>query len=876
MELRLDGIVQTGVSLLDSGITDFEVAVVDGVVHLYASTGRNGGVAEYVIGADGQVTLHSRVIFPDNITGSVDDNLVLVDTPNGPVLMVGSRGSGLIGYNITGNGGLGQQGTTGWGALDTAIEGGSVAYLAALMELSDQTGGCFPGGFDSTHVVSVAGATVGSQEFVLVADAVGNSVTAFRFDARAGRLVEVSEMGAEQGLGIDAPTAMEVVTLGGQTFVLLASANTSSISVMQLTAGGDLVPTDHVVDTGATRFEGVQALAVTEVDGRVFIVAGGADNGITLFTMLPDGTLLELQTLADADNTSMHSVSSLEIAVSGDTLYVFVGSQREGGITTFTLDLSDLGRVIEGQGGREELSGTNRADILMASGANDTLIGGNGDDILVSDGTGTEMIGGAGADTFVIREGSGATAIQDFRPGEDRLDLSDLPMLRDPSQLTVTSTSSGAVIEYRGHVVVISSALGQPLQIRDLFPDGFDWADHFPYLPPEGEESDNPGVWRVGSRNNDDLGGTARDDTLDGGNGRDTLDGGRGDDLLVGGGGNDVLRSASGDNTLIGGDGADRVIGGSGRDSIEGGSGNDKLKGGAGQDTIHGGTGNDKLLGGGGDDLLIDSEGRNVIKGGGGNDTARGGSDSDRILGGSGQDLLEGGDGADTLDGGGGHDTMRGDAGSDVMRGRSGDDVIDGGDGNDNLQGDGGDDTLLGGNGADTLDGGDGDDSVDGGEGNDRLFGRIGDDELDGGSGNDAVWGDEGNDTLHGGWGDDWLSGGSGNDVLSGGPGNDTLRGGSGDDRFWGGAGADVFEFFRDHDTGRVMDFNPNEGDLIKLDDWIWFSLGDLTAEEVVERFGSVDGHGNVVLDFTDVGGNVVTLNGYDDLESLPDYIEIM
>jgi hypothetical protein len=93
---------------------------------------------------------------------------------------------------------------------------------------------------------------------------------------------------------------------------------------------------------------------------------------------------------------------------------------------------------------------------------------------------------------------------------------------------------------------------------------------------------------------------------------------------------------------------------------------------------------------------------------------------------------------------------------------------------------------------------------------------------------------------------------------------------------FWGGAGADVFEFFRDHDTGRVMDFNPDDGDIIRLDDWIWFSLGDLTAEEVVDRFGSLDASGNVVLDFTEVGGNVVVLDGFHDLDALPEHIEIM
>ena len=147
---------------------------------------------------------------------------------------------------------------------------------------------------------------------------------------------------------------------------------------------------------------------------------------------------------------------------------------------------------------------------------------------------------------------------------------------------------------------------------------------------------------------------------------------------------------------------------------------------------------------------------------------------------------------------------------------------------------------------------------------------------MRGGQGNDALWGEDGNDTLHGDAGDDWLSGGAGDDLIFGGDGNDTLRGGSGNDTLWGGAGADVFEFFRDHDTGRIMDFNPGEGDILRLDDWIWFPLGDLSAQQVVSRFGTLDANGNVVLDFTSVGGNVVILDGFYDLDTLSTHIEIM
>ena len=876
MRLQLHGVVDTGVALLDSGITDLEVAVVDGVAHLYASTGRNGGISDYVVGADGQISLHTTVIFPANITATVSDRLVIADDGSGPVLMIGTRTSGLIAYDLAADGGIGGQITLLWDSVNAAAAAGGEGYLAACVTMSDASVALFPDGFVSHGVVELTCASVNGRDFVLTANAETSEVVAYRIDPATGRMVEIDSMGAAEGLGIDAPTAMEMVTIGGITYVVVAAANTDSLSVMQLTASGQLIPTDHVVDNGGTRFEGVQAMDVVQAGDHTFVVAGGADNGITVFELLPDGTLVAIATLADDGATSMHSVSAISLAVSGNTLNIFVGSQNDAGVTHYTVDLSTLGELEQGTAAVEMLTGTARDDVLIAQGLNDTLIGGAGDDILVTGEAGTEMRGGAGADIYVIRDGSGSTTITDFDRGIDGLDLSDLPMLRDPSQLQFTTTSTGCVIEYRGHFVFITASNGQPLSMGDVFPDGFDWGDHFDYYPPEPEIPANPGVFLEGGMYRDTLLGTDRDDTLMGGTGRDQLNGFAGNDHIDGGGGRDRIEVSDGNNTLIGGAGADTIYGGIGDDSLVGGDGRDSLYGGAGNDTIYGGTYNDTLGGGDGNDYLVDTDGKNVFFMGAGDDTVIAGDGADKIYGGKGDDLIEAGGGNDAIGGGPGNDTIHAGAGNDIAFGKSGADVLDGGAGNDTLWGGDDNDTILGGEGADSINGGTGNDFVDGGDGNDRIDGKAGDDDLDGGAGNDVVWGDVGNDTVHGGWGDDWLSGGAGNDILSGGPGNDTMRGGSGNDVFWGGAGADVFEFFRDHDTGTVMDFNPNEGDVIQLDDWIWFSLGDLTAAEVVDRFGSIDTYGNVVLDFSDVGGNVVVLDGFHDLDALPDHIQIM
>ena len=81
---------------------------------------------------------------------------------------------------------------------------------------------------------------------------------------------------------------------------MLAAAGSASLSVLAVTPDGGCEPTDHVIDTRDTRFDGVQALASATWGDEVLIVAGGSDHGLTLFRLSPDGRLVWLDTLVHA------------------------------------------------------------------------------------------------------------------------------------------------------------------------------------------------------------------------------------------------------------------------------------------------------------------------------------------------------------------------------------------------------------------------------------------------------------------------------------------------------------------------------------------------------------------------------------------------
>ena len=514
------------------------------------------------------------------------------------------------------------------------------------------------------------------------------------------------------GLGIRAPTAMETVVTGGQTFVVLAASGTSSLTVMRVGADGRLTPTDHVIDTASTRFAGVQALATAQVGGLTYVVAGGADHGISLFVLTPEGRLVFLQTIADTAALSMANVSAITAQVVDGAIHIFVGSQRDSGITHLTIPADQIGTYRAGNGSTAQtLTGTSRGDLLIARTNNDTLEGGAGNDVLISGPGRSVLRGGVGDDVFAIRNGTTRADILDFQRGVDRLDLSDLPMLRSVDQMTIVSTATGARITYRGVTVEVRSSDGRPLSVTDLFPGhALHGPDRIPILP--GRLVPERGIDRHGTERADIMIGTAGNDTLRGGGGNDRITLSTGHNVVWGGAGNDTIRGGNGNDTLRGEDGNDVIWGWRGRNLLDGGAGND---------TIYGGRDAETILGGAGDDRIWTGGGRNTVDGGDGVDIIRCGDGGNQAFGGAGNDLIYGGNGNDSLYGGDGSDRIWGTAGRNLIDGNAGNDL------------------LYGGTGADTILGGPGDD---------RLYGLGGTDLLIGGAGNDSLWGGAGADIF--------------------------------------------------------------------------------------------------------------------------------
>ncbi len=854
-----------------SGVTDMEISWDGGTAYMYATTGSEGGATAFRLSGSGSAQVVDQIAYTTAQLQSGDASIALVASGSTTYFVsYGSMDSSLTGHALAGGDDFQSASAMNWsgsgagGQMNTlttvTVNGATYVYAASvgtsglshyeamdnrqLQIRSDQSQSAeLPDGID---IVAFATIETGGQTFLLAASNLHQGVSSYILDAN-GTPTFVDVLGAADGVGIADPTAIECFEVAGECFVVVAAAGSSSLTVMKIQSDGTLSPVDHIIDNLNTRFDNVAELEVVAVDGRTYVLAGGADDGISIFTVLPSGQLVLLASVADTMDTALQNVSALAAEAVDGTIQVYAASESEAGITQLSFDTGNIGQTLNGSSTADTITGGAADDMLAGGGGDDILNGSGGNDIL-SDGSGSDqMTGGSGNDIFVLTADGALDVIHDYDPARDSLDLTAFNFLYTTSQLTIIPTSYGCRIEFRGEVIEIHSADGAPLTADDFPTSSILTLDRPPvvydYMPLEVQ----------GTSGADTLNGNLGDDTLYGLGGADMLEGSEGGDHLDGGSGTDTavytnayagvgvsLLSGSGwdgaaGDTLVA---IENLIGSAHADTLIGNNGRNTLNGGAGSDILEGRDGNDILEGGFGVDTLNGGEGSDILNGGGGNDTVTykdettgmglvldtgatwGSADGDTLIS---IENVTGTDHSDNITGSAEANTLTGDGGDDILDGRQGADILYGGAGDDILRGGWGsyDDALYGGDGNDILSGDAGLDVIDGGDGIDTVsyetdplgamginlaagttWGGAWGDEVSnvenviGSSGNDTIVGDSGVNVLDGSDGNDVLDGREGNDTIYGGDGDDTLRGGWGDgkDLMYGGDGDDTLE----------------------------------------------------------------------------------
>ena len=829
VEILFGGTVGQNLQDIGVGISWTEVMQTSSGTVVLALSGQGGGLVSLGFDGTGRAYVADTQYFSMGLWAAATGGVALITTTTDIIATVASEGSSsLVGYALQGDqigaltvvsgtglsAGAGTLYQQSGGFLFSANANGDLRCFRADGAGSFLAGSITPDTGSSFHAVpgALAQIQVQGRSYLLTSCLQDVGVSAYEVNQATGGLRHTDSIDSANGLGMfSSPIAMETAVLAGRGYIVVASAadtgTGAALSVLQIAADGKMQVTDHILDSQATRFGRVTALEVVEHKGWVYVIAQGGEQGVSLFTLMPGGQLLHLNSFVGTAEINLASQSSLAAAVINDQLQLLISTHATTGFTQLSVDLSDQREIQQAGPNGTTLNGTSGRDMLMGGIGRDTLNGGNGDDI-ISDGGGEDrMAGGSGADVFVLAADGARDVIVDFDATQDKIDLSFIPMLYSADQVSFVSMAWGGVLSYRGENLELRSASGRPLDAAQVL-SSLVWGADRPPLVLRQEQQ-----------------GSSGNDTLMGVDGGDIIHAGAGHDIITSLAGDDEIYGENGDDTVYAGAHNDTVFGGEGDDLIYLGEGEDQAFGGDGFDTIHGLDGNDTVTGGNGRDLIYLNQGNDIF-----NDNTQGGDlGRDTVFAGLGNDTIQGGNGDDAFFGQWGNDLIFGRLGNDLVYGGAQFDTIYGGDGNDTIDGgDGrdlvylnfgndtyydnaqggylGQDTVYAGYGSDTIQGGNGDDAFFGQWGNDLIFGRLGNDLVYGGDQFDTIYGGEGNDTVDGGNGRDLIflnqgndlyhdntqGGVSGRDTVYAGLGNDTIQGGNGDDVFHGQWGNDV------------------------------------------------------------------------------------
>ena len=801
---------------------------------------------------------------------------------------------------------------------------------------------------------------------------VDNDPTSSTFGQVIGDQLDYERNGGN-GPGFDEIEDMAAITLSnGKTFVCTADWDQDAIGITEVNSDGTLTLQSTFV---STEFSEIAELSIAEVGGRPFLLAlnGGDDDSLVAHQINADGTLTQTDIVVDGtgkgesflNNANAEAATLLEsFTNSAGQTFVIAGGDEDG-ISLWTLDGSGS---LAFQNAREDnAAGAGETDPQgndlgrdLISPANTGLTNANAGSFAEIDGQTYLFVGGTDDDVAIFR-------IDD--DGVNKDGTFDLTLVGHSNDL-VTDISSMATLETGTGPVLVIGGEQNSLEFHTVTVNG----DGTVSLTLTHTETELGSGTELDDSEAIDVEGGLLVSASDDDNGVQIIDTGLHSDIMVGEAGDDVVYAGSGSDTVFGGDGDDAIYAGQQNDSVDGGDdadtiyieddfGNDTITGGEGgadDDTvdfsaltvsidinyqgseqgtyaadgdtgnfsgiegliltdqydnvdasasttainIETGDGNDTVLGTGADDTVTSSGGYDVVDTGDGNDSFSG---TGSVTGGVGNDTIDfsssgpvtynygdGGDGDDSLIGGDssdevfylsdGNDTITGGGNSTSGDGVSASGVTSsatinlvtgsashsGGSstftGIENATGSDYADTIIGSAEDNDLFGGDSGDSIDGGAGADSIQGDGGDDTIYGGDSADTILGGTGDDYIEGGAGNDFLFTGTGQDTLIGGAGNDTLFNSDGDDYLAGGIGNDSIVATNGNDTlvGGEGDDTMQGGD-----DADTFIIEDNFGNDVIT--GGEGGTDRDRIDLSALGAGVVVTFVSDEAGTITD-----
>ena len=274
----------------------------------------------------------------------------------------------------------------------------------------------------------------GSNTYVFAAGGTDDGISSFRLGSDGGFL-PIDNTPDRGGFELDGVAALVTASVGVKTFLFAAGSIDDGVSVFDVSDNGTFNNVFNITDDATLNLNGAQAVTTAKIAGTTYLfVAGGVDDGVSVFGVTSDGALVNLANVKDSDNANLEldGAAALTVAAVGSQIFLFVAGSVDDGVSSFKIETTGL--IIDGTAGDDvideffapagEFLSSELGDTISGLAGNDTLSGLGGDDILTGGGDKDTLSGDAGADKFNFdaknesAKGANRDVILDFNHGE--------------------------------------------------------------------------------------------------------------------------------------------------------------------------------------------------------------------------------------------------------------------------------------------------------------------------------------------------------------------------------------------------------------------------------------------------------------------------
>ncbi|MCT4610093.1 MAG: Ig-like domain-containing protein, partial [Pelagimonas sp.] len=184
-------------------------------------------------------------------------------------------------------------------------------------------------------------AEVGGHTYLIALSDFGSTIGVFSVDTTVGgngALSIASNINDDLTTNFLSPTAIEVATVGGTTYVFVVADSENSLTVFSIAADGTLTEVDSVIDDETLLLRGATSVALAEVGGTTYAFVGSLfDDGVSVFSVANDGSLTHVQNVPDGGTNSLLQTVAMTTAEVDGTTYLVVSARFDDTLTVFSV-----------------------------------------------------------------------------------------------------------------------------------------------------------------------------------------------------------------------------------------------------------------------------------------------------------------------------------------------------------------------------------------------------------------------------------------------------------------------------------------------------------------------------------------------------------